>query len=640
MAADQSMGDYRMGAPCGPNSSGRRVAFADLGGMSYHEASAFHLPIAKRFRFVNKVNNAEAKKELKSIGRMIKADPLSPVGYYVRNMVILGMGLLLEGYVLFSVGNVTPLLEAAFPHAGPVWQQAITYLEVVGIILGQIVVGIVGDWLGRRWGLIQDALIMFVGLIMLTACWGITLNGWVICYALSLLFYGIGVGGEYPMTATSGMENAVGSGKISTREDRLHRGRRVTSAFLMQGWGQFLNQVVLILLLLIFNSGSGNPPYDKVVAQWVFRVSFAIPALGTLCLVYCRIYKMKSASDALQAAKKKQSATGYDVKSLRLTFTYFGPRLIATAFGWFANDVFFYGNKLFQSQFIAALNPNNESVMTNWVWNLVNTGVALVGYYLASFLIDNKLYGRKWMQIIGFLGCFICFIIPAFNYSYYAEGPGIRSFQAMYFLSSFFGQFGPNAVTFLVAAEVFPTPVRASAHGFCAACGKLGALLAAILFNYINSRMRFLVVPWLGLLGGIVTYLFLPDTTGLDLKEQERRWACIRAGREQDYHGIAIHRKHLSFWERIRGVGKHYNAEEDYKQRIEGMRADWESAMERRAAEEEAAGDLRNENDCWSLDVSAFFERTTGRTGGAADGPYRNGAVASGESVDEAKEKE
>ena len=57
------------------------------------------------------------------------------------------------------------------------------------------------------------------------------------------------------MTATSGMENAVGSGKISTKEDRLHRGRKVTSAFLMQGWGQFFNQALLILLLLIFHHG-------------------------------------------------------------------------------------------------------------------------------------------------------------------------------------------------------------------------------------------------------------------------------------------------------------------------------------------------------------------------------------------------
>jgi len=141
--------------------------------------------------------------------------------------------------------------------------------------------------MGRRWGLIQDAVIMFLGLLMLTAAWGIDQNGWVICYVWSLFFYGVGVGGEYPMTATSGMENAVGSGKISTREDRLHRGRKVTSAFLMQGWGQFANQVLLILLLLIFHHGSGNPPYSKVSARilWFYTCSLTVsPGRGPMDL--------------------------------------------------------------------------------------------------------------------------------------------------------------------------------------------------------------------------------------------------------------------------------------------------------------------------------------------------------------------
>lgn len=479
--------------------------------------------------------------------------------------------------------------------------------------MGQILVGVVGDWLGRRWGLIQDAMIMFLGLIMLTASWGTTLNGWVICYVWSLFFYGIGVGGEYPMTATSGMENAVGSGKVSTREDRLHRGRKVTSAFLMQGWGQFFNQAILILLLLIFHGGKSGPPYDRTVVQWTYRVSFAIPAVGTLWLVYYRTYKMRSASKQLQLAKKKQSVTGYDVQSLRLTFTYFGPRILATAGAWYANDVFFYGNKLFQAEFIAAL-TTSKSVMITWLWNLLNVGVELVGYYLASFLIDNKLYGRKWMQVVGFLGCFLCFIIPAFNYAYYAEGAGTKKFMAMYFLSSFFNQFGPNAVTFLVAAEVFPTPIRATAHGFSAAVGKLGALTAAVLYNYIGVPVRFKVVPWFGLGGAILTILFLPDTTGLDLKEQERRWAFIRAGRDKEYHGVAVHPKHLSLWENWRGVGKQYNAEEDYRQRVEEMRADWEAAMQRRNEEKAGAKDDVMDDD-WSSEVSTFFERTRGKGG-------------------------
>ncbi|TKA21638.1 hypothetical protein B0A50_08836, partial [Salinomyces thailandicus] len=346
---------------------------------------------------------------------------------------------------------------------------------------------------------------------------------------------------------------------------------------------------------------------------WTYRVSFAIPAVGTLWLVYYRTYKMRSASRQLQIAKKKQKVTGYDKKSLSLTFSYFGSRVIATAFGWFANDVFFYGNKLFQSQFIAAT-TNSDSVITTWLWNLCNVGVSLCGYYLASFLIDNKLYGRKWMQIVGFIGCFICFTIPAFNYSYYAEGAGVHKFMAMYFLSSFFNQFGPNSVTFLVAAEVFPTPIRATAHGFSAACGKLGALLAAVLYNYIEVPTRFLVVPWFGLAGALVTFVFLPDTTGLDLKEQERRWAYIREGRENEYHGVAIHPKHLSLWERMRGVGKNYNAEEDYTQRVEEMRADWEAAMARRTAEKEGA-ELEVDDDDWSSEVSTFFERTRAKNG-------------------------
>ena len=144
------------------------------------------------------------------------------------------------------------------------------------------------------------------------------------------------------------------------------------------------------------------------------------------------------------------------------------------------------------------------------------------------------------MQMVGFLMDFILFVVPAFHYQYYTSAAHVKEFQAMYFLSSFFNQFGPNAVTFLVAAEVFPTPIRATAHGFSAACGKLGALTAAVLYNYIDAQERFYVVPWFGLAGMLLTLLFLPDTTGLDLKEQERRWHYIRTGREAEYHGVAV----------------------------------------------------------------------------------------------------
>jgi hypothetical protein len=115
MAADHSMRDYGLAAPHGPNATGQHVATASLGDMRGEEASVFRslllpddsydengtywadMPIGKRIAFINKVNNAESASELRTIGRMIKADPLSPVMFYIRNMIIPGMGLLLEG---------------------------------------------------------------------------------------------------------------------------------------------------------------------------------------------------------------------------------------------------------------------------------------------------------------------------------------------------------------------------------------------------------------------------------------------------------------------------------------------------------------------------------------------------------------
>ncbi|KAH6961547.1 major facilitator superfamily domain-containing protein [Fusarium avenaceum] len=594
---------------------------------SYTEDGVYwaDLPLSQRFRFVSKVDNDAAKEEAKTAWSMFKNDPLSPMSWYFRHAVIPGAGLGLEGYVLFSIGNLEPLFKAVWPDCwgkgsttcSHNWIASVTYLEIIGIMVGQAVVGVMGDWVGRRWGLIQDAAIMFIGLLMLTASWGLTLQGWVICYAWSLFFYGFGVGGEYPITATSSLEGVSSGGRISTREDRLHRGRRVTTAFLMQGWGQFVNQVILIVLLAIFNNGKSSPPYSASAAQYTFRLSFAFPAIGTLWLLYYRTYRMRSAGKQLAEAKKRSNVTGYDINALRHCFSNFGGRLFATAGTWFCNDVFFYGNKLFQGQFIKVISPGSDSIFTTWTWNLVNITVSLAGYYLASLLIDNKMYGRKMMQQVGFFMCFLMFVIPAFKYDYYTSPAGIHSFQAMYFISSFFNQFGPNSVTFLVAGEVFPTPVRASAHGFSACIGKSGALLASVLYNYIDDQTKFYVVPWFGLLGMLLTWVFLPDTTGLDLKEQERRWGYIRDGKESEYHGVAVNPIHLSLWERLRGVGKSYDPEADWRSKVQDMRAEWELVQASRGPKD-TEGAMPDDGE-FSPEIHEFFKRSSPKHIGRRD---------------------
>lgn len=107
------------------------------------------LPLYKRLKFVSSVDAQAAKEELATIGGMMKKDPLSPVGWYFRNAVIPGAGLGLEGYVLFSIGNLEPLFSKVWPECwedntvcSKNWIAAVTYLEIIGIMVGQVGVGV------------------------------------------------------------------------------------------------------------------------------------------------------------------------------------------------------------------------------------------------------------------------------------------------------------------------------------------------------------------------------------------------------------------------------------------------------------------------------------------------------------------
>ena len=85
------------------------------------------------------------------------------------------------------------------------------------------------------------------------------------------------------------------------------------------------------------------------------------------------------------------------------------------------------------------------------LWTLLNSGVALVGYWLAAAVVDNPKIGRLRLQLLGFAADAILFYISAAIYPSLTSKKGLPSFQFIYFFSSFWGQFGPNCTTFLLA---------------------------------------------------------------------------------------------------------------------------------------------------------------------------------------------
>lgn len=81
---------------------------------------------------------------------------------------------------------------------------------------------------------------------------------------------------------------------------------------------------------------------------------------------------------------------------------------------------------------------------------------------------------------------------------------------------------------------------------------------------------------------------------------------CVREGREQDYHGIAINPRHLSWYERVvLKRDRYYDPVQDKEDKIDELRILYESSL---IAREDAS--MEDEEHAFvSPDVAAFFEK-------------------------------
>jgi MFS transporter, PHS family, inorganic phosphate transporter len=236
--------------------------------------------------------------------------------------------------------------------------------------------------------------------------------------------------------------------------------------------------------------------------------------------------------------------------------------LFGTAGSWFFLDVAFYGLGLNSSTILSTIGyGGNQNVYRNLynaaVGNLILVCAgAIPGYWCTVATVD--FLGRKTIQISGFVILTILFAIIGFDFHNLSE----RSLLVLYVLCQFFFNFGklasllpppsgscsllsqrlkplnhdlhiysrlmlpgPNATTFIIPAECFPTRFRATAHGFSAAAGKVGAIIAQVVFAPMAQRGHkshpATSAPWLNhvmqifalfMLCGIGTSLLVPET--------------------------------------------------------------------------------------------------------------------------------
>ena len=99
--------------------------------------------------------------------------------------------------------------------------------------------------------------------------------------------------------------------------------------------------------------------------------------------------------------------------------------------------------------------------------------------------------------------------------------------------------------------------MRTLCHGIAAASGKVGALIAAVAFNYVRDVDMFFLSGYASFAACVVTFWTVPDVTRLDLYELDRQWRKTLEGRRSEYIGDANKPEILSYYERSK-LGLNY----------------------------------------------------------------------------------
>jgi PHS family inorganic phosphate transporter-like MFS transporter len=438
--------------------------------------------------------------------------------FQIKTMFVAGMGFFTDAYDLFVIGIVVSLLKTQWTlSTGQVsWLNSATLLASA---FGAIIFGRVADMLGRKRIYGYEVLILAAGAIASAFAPNYTF------LLVSRIVLGIGIGGDYPVSATIMSEY---SGKQS-------RGKMVGLVFSMQGAGLVVGPLVASIFLA--SGVSGN-------LTW--RLLLGLGAIPGLAVFYLRrqIHETPrfamagGAHEEAQAAiadatgvgagkvapgestaKVPQSVSEGFLQLLRNRRMLIW--LIGTAGCWMLLDFCYYGNTISQPE-ILKLADSRASELTTILLQLgIVVVFAVPGYIVAILLIDRV--GRRSIQLLGFAVMALMFLLIGLI-------PGISTtlapFLILYGISYFFTEFGPNMTTFIYPAELFPTEVRTTGHGISAGAGKLGAFIGAFLFpdilaSHIGLRGAMTIAGVVAIAGLALTFWSLPETRGKSLEELE-----------------------------------------------------------------------------------------------------------------------
>ncbi|MGB3614425.1 MAG: MFS transporter [Elainellaceae cyanobacterium] len=454
----------------------------------------------------------------------------SPITRPMWLLWLLSAGLIaLDGFDFFVIGVALPFLKRDFGLDATA-VGAVATAAVAGSLIGSLTLGPITDRVGRRVMLIVDVAIFVVATAGTALAWN----------AASLIAFrvlvGVGIGADYPISVSYITEN------VPAR----FRGRMVIGAFTFQAVGALLGALTGIVVIHLFQVIYPNS--DQMVIHYAWRWMLGVGVLLAIAVALVRLsFSLESpryfvsrgeyaeASEAatqllgtpitITAELEPPPSTEQPTYGILFNAQYRRSTLLASL-PWFLQDIATYGVGIFTPAIIAMLAFSQE---TDFVAREMGSaqGAAVVdlflilGFLCAIALVERL--GRIRLQVIGFLGMATGLSILAASALLPSGSHGEIALVITGFLVfNLMMNAGPNATTFLLSGEVFPTFIRATGAGFAAAFAKAGAVVGTFLLPILQTRWG--IAPLLlGLalcciVAAVITVAFRIQTSGQSLE--------------------------------------------------------------------------------------------------------------------------
>jgi putative MFS transporter len=463
-----------------------------------------------------------------SDGTVVPSAPLTAMQWRIRGAC--DSGKFFEGMVVFMTGVALPLIALEF-NLSATQKGMVGAASLFGILIGATALGGLSDRLGRKAVFVAEMAIFIVFLVLVTLSFDFTVL--LIC----LFGMGMALGCDYP-TAHVIISESIPSGS---------RGRLVLSAFGFQAVGALAGTAVgLVILQSSASISDWRWMYATAIipASLVLVGRFFIPQSGHWLAIEGRMAEAEREVETLLRreppypqkvvlADPRNDDARHSTRELGFASLFskqYRRSTILAAVPWFLQDLGTYGIGIFTpiilSASIGAKNEHARSVAEIIHNDILGArgaamidALLIVGIVFAVLLVDKV--GRIRLQILGFIGCAVGLLLASLSSSF--EGTTkMLLIVAGFMVFNFMTNIGPNAMTYLLAGEVFPTRIRGLGAGFAASFAKIGAVATAFLFPILLMDFGITTLLYMligsSLLGAVITWRFGIETKGVNLE--------------------------------------------------------------------------------------------------------------------------